>query len=1115
MPPLVLDITINAQGLPVLKQVTDSVQHLGQQVTQQGGAFQQASKGSDAFTGSLLGAGKASDSLGMSLLGTLKTGAGFALGFAGVSTIGGALIAAAGSAASFEAAMANVNTLGIRSIATQQMLREQVLQLPPVLGSSTELAKGLYEVLSSGVEPAKAIAFLEQSALLARAGLAQLDTATIALTKTMAAYRLPVEDAAKVSDILFKAVEVGQGSLQQFAGAFPQVTQLSASMGVSFADTANAMATLTQTFRNADTAATGYRSMLQQLIQNNEKFLALGINIKQVISEQGLLGAVKVLQQVSQGSSERLRVFINDIEGFNAALALTGPQFATLVQNQQKFKDATGSVADAVKEQTKTATAAWESFTTSVGKLVADVSPPLLAAFTTITQGAGQFVESVRVAIRGIPEEVKAAKIDLDKLAPDFVKTIQTLLAIPTGSGPFLKTIQEQHAELLRLKTAQQGATETQNLWNTAVARANQELTKALIPYTEWRDESIRAAEATKVNELAIQNANTAITQLDAALKALKPGELPKVISAGELQLHLNAAEASMRSLIGSFHNGLIPLQELKTAGETAAKVMAARFGEVPDTMKRLLIEVRALTDTTGNVESAITTSFRRVTAVRDEETGKIIKIVQGENAAIVRLYDESGKLIGGAMQRGIESAAGSVVKSAEATGQQAAGGFTKGLTSVPLDPARQALLDTFTQVYDAVQLWKRGLLELDPATAHAAAAMGILSRSAAEAGTAIAQSSAQTQNAKKTFEFWGVEVETVESKAGKLTETVQNLGFTIGGMAGAVGMWVANTPVVFEDMADSVEGVQRQIHLLQMALVNFTSDSMRADSFLTSAQLMQEVRIMGMLQDKLLELTAQGEESSAHLQTVYDVLGTHSSQALKQMADAAVAAFNLASMSGTSTAEHLQDIWVNTVLPKIIDAYGETSRQALDAMRKYGDAVTDQAQQTFGVITQVAQNTVQVVHNVATQFGEAMEDGFHQATEAVAAFGDAIMALPGGTPFPAFPGFPTTPPPGAPLFPLIPMTRQHGGPGFPMQPLWVGERGPELIVPRAPVTVVPAPAPGRQGASIVIQNLTITMPQITAPAGGAPMNRLQANATVRAMIDALQEAIDRGELRT
>ena len=245
MPPIVLEIIVDdSKGTPQIRQLDKAVQDTTKTVQQSGQATGQAAQSTQAYSASL----GASSKSALQFAGALT---GIQLGMSAVSNVFQSIV---GDVASFEAAMANVNTLGIRSVAVQQQLRSELLQLPSVLGSATDLAKGLYEVLSSGIEPAKAVQFLETSANLAKAGLGQLDTATAALTKTMQAFKIPTEEAARVSDVLFKTVEIGQGSLQQFAQAFPQVTQIAAGLGLSLTDTANAMATLTQTFRNADTA---------------------------------------------------------------------------------------------------------------------------------------------------------------------------------------------------------------------------------------------------------------------------------------------------------------------------------------------------------------------------------------------------------------------------------------------------------------------------------------------------------------------------------------------------------------------------------------------------------------------------------------------------------------------------------------------------------------------------------------------------------------------------------------------------------------------------------------------------------------------------------------------
>ena len=241
----------------------------------------------------------------------------------------------------------------------------------------------------------------------------------------MAAYNIPTTQAGEVSDLLFKTVEIGQGSLQQFAGAMPQVVQIAASMGISLKDASNAMATLSQTFKSADTAATGFRSLLSQVIQNNDKFLALGINIKQVISQEGLLGLVRVLQQVSQGDTGKLKEYVNDIEGLQAAIALTGPQFQTLLKNQKEFENSAGSVDRAVKIQTATVKGSFMELVNALAGLATEISPPFLEAFTRIAQGATQVVTDTRQAVKDLPKIIAQAREDAAKEADKFRQAAQ------------------------------------------------------------------------------------------------------------------------------------------------------------------------------------------------------------------------------------------------------------------------------------------------------------------------------------------------------------------------------------------------------------------------------------------------------------------------------------------------------------------------------------------------------------------------------------------------------------------------------------------------------------------------------------------------------------------
>jgi TP901 family phage tail tape measure protein len=397
-----LTATTNASGQVFNK--------LGQEVT---GRAAEALKRLSAET---VAGAKAQQGLNVNWAAGVQTGAQLALGF---STIAGGLqllktgvVGTVESLANFEARLNDVYTLGIRSTEAQQGLRAELLKLPPTLGDSTTLAKGLYEVLSAGIEPAKSVQFLETAARLAKAGLGDLDTATVALTKTLTAYQLPVEQAAEVSETLFKTVVVGQGRLNDFASALPGVTQFSANLGISFKDTAAALAVLSLSFRSTREASTGFRGLLEDLIQNADKFRAAGVDIADAIKQGGIIGLVDALRIATKGTAEGVRSFIGDVRAQQAALALIGPEYDRIVKTQQDFQKNTDEVGEAIKLQTQGLKAAWEEFGNTIDRVIQEEGAPVTGFLSGLVRGLTEVIATSK----DTPEALQVTGNALDGL---------------------------------------------------------------------------------------------------------------------------------------------------------------------------------------------------------------------------------------------------------------------------------------------------------------------------------------------------------------------------------------------------------------------------------------------------------------------------------------------------------------------------------------------------------------------------------------------------------------------------------------------------------------------------------------------------------------------------
>ena len=389
MPPIVLEIRVDSQqGIVNLRQFDQAVAATSKSVQQGSQAQQQATQSSTAMSSSLLAA--------------TKSAAGLAVGFTGMAGIATAIGSVTTAVVDFEREMANVNTLlGKGSAGQIGALREQLLSLSPALGDSTTLAKGLYTALSAGIEAGQAVEFVATAAKAAKAGMADLSVATDALATVIQGYKLDASDATRVSDLMFQTVNVGKGTFQEFSRAFATVAPIASTMGINLEELSATLGTLSFAFPSAAEGAQGLRSVLSNLIQNAEKFAAIGIDVQKVISEEGLTGLFKRLNEATKGNLTAVRELIPDVQGLQAVLATVGPLAQKQAANLQVMANAAGSTGEAFKKTQDTLSASVANLGNQITTVANSAAPGLLSIAKTVTNSLGG---ALQVGIRGTTE---------------------------------------------------------------------------------------------------------------------------------------------------------------------------------------------------------------------------------------------------------------------------------------------------------------------------------------------------------------------------------------------------------------------------------------------------------------------------------------------------------------------------------------------------------------------------------------------------------------------------------------------------------------------------------------------------------------------------------------
>ena len=353
---------------------------------------------------------------------TMTTKSLIAVGVAIAAVAIGMSIKVAKMAADFDMAMREVYTM--LDITTEQFetLKDEVQGLSREMGiSSTALSNALYQVVSAGIPAAEAIAFLGVAGKLAVAGVTETETAVDGLTTVMNAFKIPVEEAERVADILFATAMRGKTNIDELSKSMFQVAPIAAAAGIEFGIVAAALATITKQGTPTNVAATQLREAIRGIILPSTQMAAIieeaGYQSGEtMLAEIGLAGALDVVSEAAGGSVEKMGELFGSAEAVGAVLSLTGINAATFAEDiKATTTDAAGSVE------------------TAYGKMNEGVGRQYEILFNQIKVQAEEIGELLLPVFRAIAEELKPMLADFSqwiKDNDDLVESVKDLVGV-------------------------------------------------------------------------------------------------------------------------------------------------------------------------------------------------------------------------------------------------------------------------------------------------------------------------------------------------------------------------------------------------------------------------------------------------------------------------------------------------------------------------------------------------------------------------------------------------------------------------------------------------------------------------------------------------------------
>jgi len=359
----------------------------------------------------------------------------------GIAAMGAVMAAGLGkavmAAAEFETQMRNVDSILKLSEEQLQSTSAEIIALSTRLPqSAASLAAGLYDIASSGFEGADGLKVLEASAKAASAGMTDTATAAQAIAGAINAYGMTADDAAHISDVLFKTVDRGVITFGELSSGIGQVLASAAAVGVTLEEVGAAIATMTKAGITSDMAMTSLNRIMVTFL-NPPKLLAEALATVtketglQIIQTKGLAGAVEILNKVSGNSPELLAAMGLEQRSLRAAMSLTRQEGAIYRDELERQADAAGATQAALDRQAKAFAYQWGLMKNQITAAAIGIGQELIPALRPLVETLGKVAKAAAAWVKENPELTRSLVVLTAQVAAFMLALGPLIVALP------------------------------------------------------------------------------------------------------------------------------------------------------------------------------------------------------------------------------------------------------------------------------------------------------------------------------------------------------------------------------------------------------------------------------------------------------------------------------------------------------------------------------------------------------------------------------------------------------------------------------------------------------------------------------------------------------------
>ena len=312
----------------------------------------------------------------------------------------------------WEDGLAQIATLGVTGI---KGISDELDAVRREFGiSGAEATKGYYDIISAGAsQGAEAMGQLTAATKLAKAGNTDLAAAIDVVTSGMNIFGDNGETATSIVDQLFLAVKYGKTTVEELGKTFGYVAPVIDAAGLSMADYAASMATVTAGGIATKQATTGLKAVLSNLIKvtpkaaKKAKELGLDFGVS-ALKAKGLVGVMQDIADATQGDVTELGYLFDSIEAINAVAVLTSNTgLKSLERNFNAMSDSAGTTEEALAKVKETASYNFGKFNQGLNIMSRSIGAAVVPSLLDMADAMAPVVEFISALITQHPGIIK------------------------------------------------------------------------------------------------------------------------------------------------------------------------------------------------------------------------------------------------------------------------------------------------------------------------------------------------------------------------------------------------------------------------------------------------------------------------------------------------------------------------------------------------------------------------------------------------------------------------------------------------------------------------------------------------------------------------------------